>query len=336
MTDPTAGDAPVLVTGASGFLGRHLLPRLLAQGRRVTALCRDPRALDDLAHPRLAVLAGALEDPGPWQSHLTRRTTVFHLAAVRHAPGIDPAELRHINLAATLALADLAARAEVARFVYLSTAFVFGPSEELPADETRPVVVRDAMTAYFRSRGEAFEALAVLGRNGLRLVTVCPTIVFGPDHPGHPNRITGHIRSLLRHRLDLVIGRGDRVRNLVFVEDAIRGILLAESRGRVGEAYILGGAEVTHRALNARILSLANVSARLRVRIPEGWAGLTAGAADRLRGHAAGCGYAAAVRVLTRDWRTDSRKAAAELGYDARPLGEGLTRTLEFLGARPR
>jgi len=167
----------------------------------------------------------------------------------------------------------------------------------------------------------------------LTLVAVCPTIVFGPDHPHRPNRITHYVRSLVRNRLDLV-GSGNCARNLVEVEDVVQGILLAEARGRPGEAYILGGEEVTHREFNRIVLELAGTVPRLRASVPESLAVLAARCADRLSGQTEGCGYAAALRVLTTDWRYSSQKAAGELGYSARPFAEGMRRTLEFLGTR--
>ncbi|MBI4536887.1 MAG: NAD-dependent epimerase/dehydratase family protein [candidate division NC10 bacterium] len=335
MTDPAPAEVPVLLTGATGFIGRHLLARLLRADRPVLALCRDSRALADLAHPRLRVRAGGLEDPECYRPFLTPEVHVMHLAAARGIPGITAQVLRQVNVTATLELARLAARAGVARFVYVSSAFVFGPSTGSPVDETRGVKSREAPTAYIRSRGEALEAMAALAEQGLGLVAVCPTIVFGPDHPRHPNRITGYIRSLVRHRLDLVVGTGSCVRNLVEVEDVVRGILQAEARGRPGEAYILGGEEVTHREFNRIVLDLAGAVPRLRASVPASLALLAARCADLLGRQEEGCGYGAALRVLTTDWRYSSRKAAGELGYSARPFAEGMRRTLEFLGIRP-
>src|SRR6185436_13783187 len=74
----------VLVTGASGFLGRPLVRALLAAGRQVVALARDPAALADLAGPALRILPGDLRDPLSYSPWLVAGVSVFHLAAIRN------------------------------------------------------------------------------------------------------------------------------------------------------------------------------------------------------------------------------------------------------------
>jgi dihydroflavonol-4-reductase len=289
----------------------------------VVALCRNPESLADLRHPALRIAAGDLRDPAAWAPLLPPGGSVFHLAGVRNHPGSRVHEMREVNVAATLALAGQAGERGAARFVHVATALIYGSAEDGRARTEGEAL--DRLSSYVRSKAEAVEGIRALVRAGLPAVTVCPSIVFGPDHPSRPNRVTSEIRRLLRGGPRIWLAGGRQVRNLVFVDDVIGGLLAAEERGGVGEEYILGGEEVSPRELSER------VGGGIALSLPAGAALGIAGIVDRLRRNDAGAGYATAVRNLLREWRFDSGKARRELGYRPMPLMEGLARTIDWL-----
>jgi len=295
----------------------------------VTALCRRPENLSDLSHPVLRIAIGDVRDPASYVPLLPRDGSVFHLASVRnHRARIR--EMQEVNVDATLALARQAGERGTARFVHVATALIYGPADGRKA-RTEGDDLGGAFGDYARSKAAAVQGLRGLARVGLPAVTVCPSIVFGPDHPSHPNRVTSEIRRLLEGGPRIRIGGGRQVRNLVFVEDVIRGLLAAEARGGAGEEYLLAGEEVSPRDFGDRVLLLAAARGGMTIPLPSGVALAAAGIADRLRGHDAGSGYAVAVQNLLREWRFSSGKAGQDLGYEPLPLVEGLARTISWI-----
>jgi nucleoside-diphosphate-sugar epimerase len=298
------------------------------------ALCRRPESLEDLHHSALRIVPGDLRDSSLLASLPLRGGSVFHLAGVRNHPRARAREMEEVNVRATLALARQAGEQGVEKFVHVATALIYGSADAGPPRAEEDGLHR-ASTPYARSKAEAVRGIRALAGQGLPAVTVCPSIVFGPDHPSHPNRVTSEIRRLLRGGPRLWVGGGRQLRSLAFVDDVVDGMLAAEARGRVGEEYLLGGEEISPRDLAGQVLALAaergvKISG-LGLSLPAGVALTAAGAADRLRGHEAGAGYAAAVRSLLREWRFSSGKAARELGYRPLPLMAGLARTIDWL-----
>jgi nucleoside-diphosphate-sugar epimerase len=170
-----------------------------------------------------------------------------------------------------------------------------------------------------------------LAAEGLQAVIACPAIVFGPDHPSHPNRVTSEIRRLLRQRVVRVVAGGRQARNLVHVDDVVRGLLAAERRGTVGEEYLLGGEEIASRDFGRLVLSLAGLRPVATLSLPAGPALAAARIADRLRKSDMGNGYTMAVKVLLSEWRLSSERARRDLEYRPLPLAEGLARTIDWL-----
>ena len=300
----------------------------------MVALCRQPESLADLRRPSLRIATGDLGDPASWTPLLAGVGSVFHLAGLRNHPRVHRREMKAVNVDATLTLARKAREAGVERFVYVATALIYGPSEDGRA-HTEQSGLDPAPALYARSKAEAVRGLRALIGEGLPAVIACPSIVFGPDHPSHPNRITSEIRRLLKGGPRLWMAGGRQARNLVFVDDVIGGLLAAEARGVVGEEYLLAGEEVSLRELAEQVAVEAAArgvaSSRLAFSLPAGWALAGATIVDRLRGQEAGAGYATAVRNLLREWRFSSAKAARDLGYRPRPLAAGLIRTIDAL-----
>jgi len=324
-----------LVTGATGFLGRPLVAALLDQGRPVVALCRQPGALEDLHHPDLRIVTGDLRAPDSYTPLLSSGISIFHLAGLRNHPHVRAREMEEVNVEATLTLARRAGERGVARFVHVATALIYGSSKAGSSKDGRARTEQDDLdptsSAYVRSKVEAVRGLRDLAHAGLPAVTVCPTIVFGPDHPSHPNRVTSEIRRLLRGGPGIWLAGGRQLRNLVFVEDVVRGLLAAEERGIVGEEYLLGGEEVSPRDLAQQVRVLARKRKGMALSLPAGPTRAAAWIVDRLRDHDPGAGYAKAVETLLREWRFSSGKAGRDLGYQPLPFTAGLTRTLKWL-----
>jgi dihydroflavonol-4-reductase len=294
----------------------------------------------DLRHPELRIATGDLRDRASWSPLLAGIGAVFHLAGVRGDPRAHPREMAAVNVEATLALARQAGERGVARFIHVATALIYGPSEDGRA-RTEEDGLDPAAALYAGSKAEAVRGIRALAGEGLPAVTVCPSIVFGPDHPSHPNRITSEIRRLLNGGPRLWIAGGRQVRNLVYVDDVVDGLLAAEARGGVGEEYLLAGEEVSPREFAGQVLAAASARGRAGMKIsprsrlvlslPGGAALAAAGIVDRLRGPEAGAGYATAIRNLLREWRFSSAKAGRDLGYRPRPLAAGLARTIDGL-----
>ncbi len=322
---------PAFITGASGFIGRHLVRALLMQERRVIALCRHPANLEEFAHPLLKVIIGHIEDTQTFTPYLDDEVTIFHLAAARAILGTPPKLFKRVNEIATLELGRAALTANVSKFVHVSTALTFGPSRGEDVDEQSTWNWQAIASCYIRSRAKAQKEMKKLVFQGLPLVVVCPTLVFGPDHPSHPNQITEQIRRLLRSRLIIVIGGGNKHRNLVYIDDVIRGLLLAEESDHVGEEFILGGQEYSHREFNHTTFSLSGLKPRIILSIPLAMATYLVQVADRVRGFHPGSGYNNALQTLTQEWSYTSHKAERLLGYNYLPVQDGIQKTLDFI-----
>ena len=320
-----------LVTGASGFVGRHLLRALAADGTPVTALCRRPEALADLAGGPVAVEAVDLRDAGAVTRLLAGVDTVFHLAAIRNGAGAPAKELHEVNERLTIDLARRAAEAGVRRFVHASTALVFGPSA-LPLDEGAPLVVDDAAAGpYVGSKARAVETLRALRRDGAPVAIVHPAIVYGPDHPSHPNRVTARIRTMLRRRREIVLGGGRVERDLVHVDDVVAALRAMADRATERQEVVAAAGPLSHRALAGLVARASRRPAPLLLSLPVPVAQLAARVADLLHRRDSRTGTARAVWTLARPWRFSPDGLRELLGREPLSADVGVARTVEWI-----
>ena len=167
----------VAVTGARGFIGRHLVTFLGDHGHQVVAINRDHWDLTSRTSPA-PLIAGC--------------DAVVHLAAQVHARGRadDEAFLRAMfdaNVRGTESLARAAAECQIGRFVFLSSAAVYGRGSARAIDENSPL---GPVTPYGRSKAAAEEALqAVANGSGLQTVALRPPLVYGAGAPGNFNTL---------------------------------------------------------------------------------------------------------------------------------------------------
>lgn len=316
---------PVLVTGGSGVVGRALVQRLVAEGRRVRALARSERSAAIVRELGAEPVAGDVLDRASVEAAALGCSTVFHAAGMNAMCLRDPRPMARTNIEGSSTVVRAAAAAGVARLVYTSSASAIGEAPGTVGREDSPHR-GSYLSAYERSKHLAERRVfAAAAEVGLDVVSVNPSSVQGPG------RATGSARLLL----DVVNGKlpvlVDTAISIVDVADCTEGQLLAEERGAPGERYLLSG---TTRTIREAVDVLRHLWGRPeRVRYAPAWVA-TAGAAVV----AAGAPLVGrdppvcpeAVRTLLHGHRYDGSRATRELGLTYTPFEDTLRRTLEW------
>jgi nucleoside-diphosphate-sugar epimerase len=317
----------VMVTGGTGFVGSHLVDRLVEQGRAVRCLVRETSKLRYLKHPQVELVYGGLDNSTDWEGALADVDTIYHVAGLTFARRRqDYFAVNHRGTEAILAAA-VKRRAQLKKFVLISSLAATGPGRDgRPVDEdTTPAPI----TPYGRSKLMGEEALRAVG-DLLAWTIVRPPAVYGP----RDYALYEMFKSIARG-VAPTIGRYDKLVSLVHARDLAGGILLAgESRASTGRAYFISSEEVY--SLKAVIELLSGVFSR-KVRtlaIPRAVAYGAAVVAE------AASALAKKPPVINRDkvtdlaqacWGCSIERARRDLGYSPRiSLEEGMRETVEW------
>lgn len=245
-----------LVTGGAGFIGSHLVDRLLEEGNEVLVLddfsSGDERNLDHQKdNPNLKVFKKSICDKDI--SELFKEVSVvFHLAAI---PNVQfsikfPEKTHDININGTLNLLERAKEAEVKRFVYSSSSAVYGNPEELPLDEDSKINILSPY-ALQKLTGEYYCKLYNL-LFGMETISLRYFNVYGPrQNPsgGYAGLIPKTIASVLNEKNPIIYGDGNQTRDFVYVNDVVEANLLAaktENKEVFGDVFNIGsGKEIS-------------------------------------------------------------------------------------------
>jgi dihydroflavonol-4-reductase len=313
----------VLVTGGTGFVGSAVIRALLASGQRVRALVRPNSPRDNLSGLDIELSEGDLRDQASLDRAMAGSAVLFHVAADYRLWAPDPSQIVRNNLTGTRYVMESALRHGVKRVVYTSSVATLAPrADGSPADETCPSDADHAIGAYKKSKVAAERLVqSLIAERGLPAVIVNPSTPIGPrDIKPTP---TGRI--IVEAASGRMPGYVDTSLNLVHVDDVAAGHVAALMRGRIGEMYILGGENVTLARMLGEIAGLVGRQPP-RLRIPRAAIFPIAAVAETIARFTRREPFVTldGLRMAKHHMVFSSAKAERELGYRARPFGEGL------------
>jgi len=317
------------VTGATGFIGSHIVRRLLQRGDRVRILARNSSRKSNIEALGCEIAIGDLKDSNSLLRCIQGCRFVYHVAADYRLWARNPQDIYDNNVGGTRNLLSVCCEAGVEKIIYTSTVGTIGLRQDgFPADEESPVRLDDMIGHYKRSKFMAEQVTLEFAASGLPVTIVNPTTPVGAGdiRPTPTGKI---ILEFIKGHMPAYVETG---LNLVGVEDVAKGHLLAEAKGRVGERYILGG---ENWSLEEILETLARIcgSHMPRFRIPWTLA-LAAGYMDNfvmgsllrreplipLEG----------VRMARYKMYISSEKARKELGYNPGPAEKALREAVEY------
>ena len=233
-----------LVTGANGFTGSHLVRLLLAQGHSVTGFVRKSSDLSRLADCNITLAYGDISDSDALKAAIAGADTVFHTAAYVELGIVNEAQMHRVNVEGTRAVLEAAKAAGVQKMVYCSTIGVFGDTGGQVVSETFKRTQTGFSSAYDRTKYEAQQLVDQFAKEGLPVVSLLPSGIFGSDDP-HFGPV---MKQFLKGGLKLWAG-GDRITGIVHVDDLATAMILAAERGKPGEHYIISAGDLSTREM---------------------------------------------------------------------------------------
>ena len=334
MTDPLSGDARgrVLVTGASGFVGSAVARIARERGFDVRVVIRKTSSRQNLEGLDAEVVIGDMRDEASMRAAMKGVRYLLHVAADYRIWARDPGEIERANLEGTEATMRAALAEGVERIVYTSSVATLkvSPAGDI-VDETKPAQAHQTIGAYKRSKVLAERAVErMVANDGLPAVIVNPSTPIGPRDvkPTPTGRIiveaaTGKIPAFV-----------DTGLNLVHVDDVANGHFLALERGVIGERYILGGENLSLQQMLADIAGLAGRKPPT-IKLPRGPLYPLAIGAELYAKFSGKEPFVTVdgLRMSKYKMYFTSAKAERELGYKARPYGEGLSHALDWFRA---
>jgi dihydroflavonol-4-reductase len=317
-----------LVTGATGFVGSHVVRLLVARGDEVRAVVRRGARSEALSGLQLTPVTADILDRRSIRAAMRGVGRVFHLAGTTNL-ATPRAQAFATNVEGTRIVLEEALRAGVERVVYTSSVAAVGPAPAGTSyDESAVWDAGRYAIAYVDSKHEAeIVALRLLAR-GLPLVIVNPAHVLGAGDPGRSS--TAIVRRFLRRQIPAYV---DGTLNIVGVQDVARGHLLADELGRVGERYILSNRNFTFDRLFADLGRLSGVQPPA-VKLPLAVALTLARAGARIG--AGSLPQPAEVRAASLNWSFVNRKAKRELSWTTSPHEDCLEETIAWYRDRDR
>src|SRR5438128_2959746 len=318
-----------LVTGGTGFVGSHLVRRLLERNWQVRCLVRAASRLDNLNELPVEFAAGDLRDGDSIRRAVRGADVVYHCAADYRLWCADPREMYESNVNGSRNVMQAALDERVERVVYTSTVGALGLKDDgTPANEETPVSIEDMIGHYKRSKFLAEEEVRRFVARGLPVVIVNPSTPVG-ELDIKPTPTGKIIVDFLRGKM---FGYVDTGMNLIDVRDCAEGHVLAAEKGRAGERYILGARNVTLKEM-FDMLAGATDGASPKMKVPH-WVAEVYARLENLWSvniaHRQPDVPLESVKLARHKMWFDASKAIRELGLPQTPIERAIERAVEW------
>ena len=313
------------VTGGSGFVGRHVIRKLVDRGYDVYALVRSKASADIVEALGAAVVPGDITDVDSMRAGMEGSDVVFHIAGWYKIGAADWTEAEVINVSGTRKVLRLAHQLGVPKIIYTSTVAVFGDTKDQLVDESF-YQGGPFLTEYDRTKWLAHYKVALpLIEKGAPIIIVMPGGIYGP---GDTSSISDLMRLFYRG-LPVVLGPSTTL-TYAHVDDIAEGHILAAEKGEIGQSYILAGPAIPLGEMTDFWAYLLGRRAPI-IGIPAGMLRSFASVSNLLS--LTGIFSGEATRTLGVTYMARSDKARRELGWQTRPLQTGMMETFEWIAA---
>ena len=310
----------VLVTGATGYLGRAIVAALESAGHAPTAFSRSASG----AGLTCRCVDGDIRDPAAVERAASGCDAICHTAALVAVWRRQPREFDEVNVGGLANVLAAARRAGVGRIVYTSSFMALPPTG---GDAPQP------WNDYQRTKAAADRLAGHAVTQGAPLVRVYPGVIYGPGPMTDGNLVGRMVADHLAGRLPGVLGANRRWSH-AYVDDVAAGHVAALERGRTGGRYQLGGENARQMRVFEIVRALTGVPLPRRIPAP---AAVMIALVEELRATLTGRPpllTVGTVEILDRDWMLDSSDAQRELGYRMTPLEEGVRAVVKAVSAR--
>ena len=260
-----------LITGSTGFVGPHLVRKLVSLGHRCKCLVRSASKAKALQEVDVELVEGDVTEAETLQGLADGMECVLHLATLGHMNNfrVEESMFDAVNVQGTINVMREALRAGVGKVVHCSTVAAMGICRDFPATEKSPC---NPHHPYGRSKLRAEQSvLHMVSDEGLPAVIIRFSMVYGQGDWRDILRLTRLAKKGLFPR----IGNRPKLTPLIHVDDAIQGLLLAAERGGTGEIYLITNRQSEPFDRIRRIIQESLRVTRIPIYVPE-WAALTA------------------------------------------------------------
>jgi len=317
------------VTGATGFLGSHVVRQLLANGAELRLLTRATSRTDNIADLKADRVVGDLRDVDSLRRGMSGCEVVFHVAADYRLWATDDRELYQSNVDGTSNVLQAARESGIRRVVYTSSVATMGfGNNGIVTDERTPVAIDHMIGAYKRSKFMAEQLVLDAAHTGQDVVIVNPTTPIG-ERDIKPTPTGQIVVDFLKRKFPAYVDTG---LNLVDVHDCARGHVQAFEKAVPGERYILGGVNLTLKQILDKLAAITGLPSP-NVRLPYAVAYATGVVDTLVTGKILGKEPRVtldSVRMGRKKMFVTSAKAERELGWTPRPVDEALRRAVDW------